>query len=163
MKVPDVKRAFLTGAEGARARTHAAVHHLLPQVVDLGLKATVFWKEKRHRVCQQHLYLQWLFQALVQVLYERRCSLSGAEKESSAAYWGLINDLENRWILIMYLHELCTNISCQIIHYAYSLSRTCTIQYNRMKTSDKCRTVIIFHIEQGVGFRSATEAWWLYS
>lgn len=42
MKIPDVKRAFLTGAEGARARTHAAVHHLLPQVVDLGLKATVF-------------------------------------------------------------------------------------------------------------------------
>lgn len=119
MKIPDVKRAFLTGAEGARAGTHAAVHHLLPQVVDLGLEATVFWKEKRHRVCQHHLYLQRLFQALVQVLYERRCSLSGAEKIRSAAYWGLINDLKNRWILIMYLHELCTNISCQIIHYAY--------------------------------------------
>lgn len=57
-KIPDVEGAFLTGAEGAGARAHAAVHHLLPQVVDLGLKTTVFWKETRHTIRQQHLYLQ---------------------------------------------------------------------------------------------------------
>lgn len=40
--LPDVEGAFLTGAQGARSWAHAAVHHLLPQVVDLGLKAAVF-------------------------------------------------------------------------------------------------------------------------
>ncbi len=71
-RIPDVEGAFLTGAEGAGARTHAAVHHLLPQVVDLGLKTTVFWKEKRHTIRQQHLYLQW-YSGLCSRFYEWRC------------------------------------------------------------------------------------------
>lgn len=43
--VPDIEGAFLTGAQGARSRAHAAVHHLLPQVVDLGLKAAVLCRD----------------------------------------------------------------------------------------------------------------------
>lgn len=43
--LPDIEGAFLTGAQGAWSRAHAAVHHLLPQVVDLGLKATILCKE----------------------------------------------------------------------------------------------------------------------
>lgn len=38
---PDVERPLLAGPQGAGARADAAVHHLLPQVVDLGLKAAV--------------------------------------------------------------------------------------------------------------------------
>lgn len=39
--VPDVERSLLTGAQRARAGADAAVHHLLPEVVDLGLEAAI--------------------------------------------------------------------------------------------------------------------------
>lgn len=53
--LPDVEGAFLTGAQGAWSWAHAAVHHLLPQVVDLGLKATILCigGNKQHKLCQQ--------------------------------------------------------------------------------------------------------------
>lgn len=50
--LPDVEGAFLTGAQGARSWAHAAVHHLLPQVVDLGLKAAVFCDRMKKNKCQ---------------------------------------------------------------------------------------------------------------
>lgn len=53
--LPDIKGAFLTGAQGAWSWAHAAVHHLLPQIVDFGLKATILWnRKKQSKLCQWH-------------------------------------------------------------------------------------------------------------
>lgn len=43
--LPDVKCAFLCGAERCGAGTDAAGHHLLSQVMDLRLKTTVLYTE----------------------------------------------------------------------------------------------------------------------
>lgn len=39
---PDVERSLLIGPQRPGARAHAVVHHLLPQVVDFGLKTSIF-------------------------------------------------------------------------------------------------------------------------
>ena len=44
---PDVEWSLLIGSQGSRARAHAVVHHLLPQVVNFGLKTSIFYR--RHR------------------------------------------------------------------------------------------------------------------
>lgn len=45
--LPDVKRAFLSGAERRGAGTDAAGHHLFPQIMDLRLETTVFCTHRR--------------------------------------------------------------------------------------------------------------------
>lgn len=48
MSVPDIEGALLIGTEGSWSGTHTVVHHLLSQVMNLGLKAPVLW-EHRHK------------------------------------------------------------------------------------------------------------------
>lgn len=45
--LPDVKRAFLCGAERRGAGTDTAGHHLFPQVMDLCLKTTVLYTQRQ--------------------------------------------------------------------------------------------------------------------
>lgn len=44
---PDIERPLLIGSQGSWARAHAVVHHLLPQVMDFGLKTSIFYETHR--------------------------------------------------------------------------------------------------------------------
>lgn len=48
VSVPDIEGAFLIGSEGSWSGAHTVVHHLLSQVMNLGLKTPVLW-EHRHK------------------------------------------------------------------------------------------------------------------
>lgn len=47
---PHIERSLLIGSQGSRARAHAVVHHLLPQVMDFGLKTPVLCKTRLERI-----------------------------------------------------------------------------------------------------------------
>lgn len=46
--LPDIEGPPLVHPQGARTRADAAAHHLLPQLVDLGLEAAVFCTTSKH-------------------------------------------------------------------------------------------------------------------
>lgn len=52
---PDIQRPLLAGPQGSGPRADAAVHHLLSQVVDLGLKAAVLWHTQARNFIKTHI------------------------------------------------------------------------------------------------------------
>lgn len=71
---PDIQRPLLAGPQGSRPRADAAVHHLLSQVVDLGLEAAVLWHTQAQGFIRTELLKELLDIRFMSVTHPPVCS-----------------------------------------------------------------------------------------